>query len=42
VRNAYNILIGKTEETRQLGRTRCRWEDNMIVDVREIGLEGVD
>jgi hypothetical protein len=30
IRNAYNILIGKPEGKRQLGRTRCRWQDNKM------------
>jgi len=42
IRNAYNILVGKTEEKRQLGRTRLRWEDNIVEDLREIGWEDVD
>jgi hypothetical protein len=29
MRNVYNILVGKPEEKRPLGRTRHRWEDNM-------------
>jgi hypothetical protein len=41
MRNAYNVLVGKPEGKRPLGRTRCRWEDNIRVDHREIGLESV-
>jgi hypothetical protein len=41
MRNAYNILVGKHEGKRPLGRTRHRWEDARI-DLREIGWEGVD
>jgi hypothetical protein len=40
MRNAYKILAGKPEEKRQLGRPRCRCEDNIRVDPREIGWEG--
>jgi hypothetical protein len=40
-RNAYNILIGKPECKRQLGRPRCRWED-IRMDSRELGWEVVD
>jgi len=29
MRNVYNILTGKTEGKRQLGRRRYRWEDNL-------------
>jgi hypothetical protein len=41
-RNAYRILVGKPEEKRPLGRPRRRWEDNIIMDVREIGWGGMD
>jgi hypothetical protein len=39
IKNAHKILVGKTlmEET-----TRCRWEDNIRIDLREIRCEGVD
>jgi hypothetical protein len=42
MRNAYNILIGKPKGKRQLRRPRCRWEDNIRMNIREIGWEGVD
>jgi hypothetical protein len=32
--NAYRILVGKTEGKRPLGRPRCRWVDNIKMDVR--------
>jgi hypothetical protein len=35
--NAYWILVVKPEGKRQLGRPRCRWEDNIKMDLREIG-----
>jgi hypothetical protein len=41
-RNAYKILVGKPEGKRPLGRPRRRWYDNIIMDLREIGLEGMD
>jgi hypothetical protein len=41
-RNAYRILGGKPEGERQLGRPRRRWEDNIGMDVREIGWGGMD
>jgi hypothetical protein len=41
-RNFYSILIGKPEGKRPLERTRYRWEDNIRMDFREIGYEGVD
>jgi hypothetical protein len=39
-RSVYNILVGKVKRT--LGRPRCRWEDNIRVDLREVGWEDVD
>jgi hypothetical protein len=42
VRNAYNILVGKPEGRRPLGRPRCRWEDNIGMNLRETGLGDVD
>jgi hypothetical protein len=41
-RNVYNVLVGKPEGKRPLGRPRHRWEDGIRMDLREIGLEGVD
>jgi hypothetical protein len=38
-RNAYRILVGKPEGKRPLGRPRCRWVDNIKIDLREIGLD---
>jgi hypothetical protein len=40
-RNAYRILVGKPGG-RPLGRPRRRWVDNIKMDLREIGLNGVD
>jgi hypothetical protein len=40
-RNAYKILVGKPEGKRPLGRPRCRWVDNVKIDVREIGWDGM-
>jgi hypothetical protein len=42
MRNAYKILVGKPEGKRPLGRPRQRWEDNIRMDLREIGWEGMD
>jgi hypothetical protein len=33
-------LVGKPEGRRPLGRPRRRWEDNIQVDLREVGLWG--
>jgi hypothetical protein len=41
-RNVYMILVGKPEGKRLLGRPRCRWVDNIKMDLREIGWDGVD
>jgi hypothetical protein len=41
-RNAYRILAGKPEGKRPLGRPRCRWEDNIKMDLREIQWRGMD
>jgi hypothetical protein len=38
VRGAYNTLVPKSEGRRPLGRPRCRWEDNIKMDLREQGL----
>jgi hypothetical protein len=42
VRGAYNILVGKREGRRPLGRPRHGWEDNIKMDLREIGFGDVD
>jgi hypothetical protein len=42
VRDAYNILVGRPEGRRPLGRPRRRWEDNIKMDLREIGFGDVD
>jgi hypothetical protein len=41
-RNAYRILVGKPEGKKPLGRPRCRWEDNIRMDLREIGWGGIN
>jgi hypothetical protein len=40
--NAYRILVGKPEGKRLLERQRRRWVDNIKMDLREIGWDGVD
>jgi hypothetical protein len=42
VRGAYNILVGRPEGRRPLGRPRHRWEDNIKMDLREIWFGDVD
>jgi hypothetical protein len=41
-RNAYRILVEKPEGRRLLGRPRRRWVDNIKVDLRETGWDGMD
>jgi hypothetical protein len=41
-RNAYRILVVKREGKRPLGRPRCRWVDNIKLDLREIGWGGIE
>jgi hypothetical protein len=41
-RNAYRILVGKPEGNGPLKRPRRRWVDNIKIDLREIGWDGVD
>jgi hypothetical protein len=36
------ILVGKPEGKRPLGRLRCRSVDNMKIDLREMGCDGMD
>jgi len=42
MKNAYNILVGKPEWKRQLGKSRHRWDENIRLDLREMGWECVD
>jgi hypothetical protein len=42
VRGAYIILIGRPAGRRPLGRPRRRWEDNIKMDLREIGFGDVE
>jgi hypothetical protein len=42
MRNAYRILVGKPEGKRAQERPRCRWVDNIKIDLREIGWNGMD
>jgi len=42
IRNAHNISVGKPEGKRPFRRPRCRWEDNIDMDLREIGIDGLN
>jgi hypothetical protein len=41
-RGAYRILVGRPEGRRPLGRPRRRWEDNIKIDLREVGWGGMN
>ncbi|KAJ4441433.1 hypothetical protein ANN_11288 [Periplaneta americana] len=41
-RNAYRVLVGRPEGKIPLGRSRRRWEDNIKMDLREMGYDGRD
>jgi hypothetical protein len=36
-RGVYRVLVGKPDEKRPLGRPRRRWEDNIKMDLQEMG-----
>ena len=36
-RGVHRVLVGKTEGKRPLGRTRSRWNDNIKMDLQEVG-----
>ena len=41
-RGIYRILVGKPKGKIPLGRPRCRWEDNIKMDLQEVGCGGMD
>jgi hypothetical protein len=41
-RGVYRVLVGKPEGKRPLGRPRLRWEDNIRIDLQEVGCGGMD
>jgi hypothetical protein len=41
-RDVYRVLVGRFEGKRPLGRPRHRWEDNVKMDLREIGMDGAN
>jgi hypothetical protein len=41
-RSVYMVLVGRPEGNRPLGRPRRRWEDNIKMDFREIGIDGAN
>jgi len=41
-RGVHRVLVGKPEGKRPLGRPSCRWEDNIKMDLREVGCGAMD
>jgi hypothetical protein len=41
-RDVHRVMVGKPDRKRPLGRPRCRWEDNIKMDLREVGCGGMD
>jgi hypothetical protein len=41
-RSFYRLLVGRFEGKRPLGRPRRRWDDNIKMDLTEIGIEGAN
>jgi hypothetical protein len=41
-RGVYRVLVGKHEGKRPLGRRRHRWENNIMMDLLEVGCGGMD
>jgi hypothetical protein len=41
-RGVYGVLVGRPGGKRPLGRPRCRWEDNIKINLREIEIDGAN
>jgi len=41
-RGVYRILVGKPERKRPFARPRRKWEDNIKMDLQEVGCGGMD
>ena len=41
-RGVYRVLVRKSEGKRPFARTRCRWEDNIKMDLQEVRCGGMD
>jgi hypothetical protein len=41
-RGVYRVLVGRPEGKRPLGRPRRRWENNIKMDLRKIGIDGAN
>ena len=42
IRGVYRVLVGKPGRTRPLGRPRSRWEDNIKMNLQEVGCGDTD
>jgi hypothetical protein len=40
-KGVYKVLVGKPERKKTLGRPRHRWEDNITMDIQDVGLRNV-
>jgi hypothetical protein len=41
-RDSYRVLVGRPKRKRPLGRPKRKWEDNIKMDLREIGIDGAN
>jgi len=41
-KSVYRVLVGKSQEQRPLGRPMRRWEDNVKMDLQDVGCGGMD
>ena len=41
-RGVFRVLVGKPEGKRPLGKPRRRWDDNIKIDIQEVGCGGMD
>jgi hypothetical protein len=41
-RGVYRVMVGEPEGKRPFGRSRRRWEENIKIDLQEVGCEGKD
>jgi len=41
-RGVYRVLVGKPKGKKPVGRPRCRWEDNLKLDLQDAGCGGMD
>jgi hypothetical protein len=41
-RGGYRVFVRRPEGKSPLGRPRCRWEDNIKMGLREIGIDGAE